>query len=129
MTVARNAPCPCGSKKKYKRCCGADKADGPETDQPSAEVDVPAGMPTWMLPAILMLSAVGVAVVVGTLRSSVRDGVSVGLALGMLVIGYLMARNPPTSSGRGGGANINFGMGSNRSRSNRPSNRSKRRRR
>jgi uncharacterized protein YecA (UPF0149 family) len=22
--VSRNAPCPCGSKKRYKRCCGKD---------------------------------------------------------------------------------------------------------
>ncbi len=25
--VGRNDPCPCGSGKKYKKCCGADKAD------------------------------------------------------------------------------------------------------
>ncbi len=25
--VGRNSPCPCGSGKKYKRCCGKDKAD------------------------------------------------------------------------------------------------------
>lgn len=24
MKISRNAPCPCGSGKKYKRCCGAD---------------------------------------------------------------------------------------------------------
>jgi preprotein translocase subunit SecA len=23
MTVGRNEPCPCGSGKKYKKCCGA----------------------------------------------------------------------------------------------------------
>ncbi|HSL84651.1 MAG TPA: SEC-C metal-binding domain-containing protein [Thermoanaerobaculia bacterium] len=29
MTVGRNAPCPCGSGKKYKRCClGLDRAAG-----------------------------------------------------------------------------------------------------
>jgi preprotein translocase subunit SecA len=25
--VGRNDPCPCGSGKKYKKCCGANKAD------------------------------------------------------------------------------------------------------
>lgn len=25
--IGRNDPCPCGSGKKYKKCCGADKAD------------------------------------------------------------------------------------------------------
>ena len=24
-TVGRNDPCPCGSGKKYKKCCGKDK--------------------------------------------------------------------------------------------------------
>jgi len=28
MTVSRNDPCPCGSGKKYKRCCGIDKRGG-----------------------------------------------------------------------------------------------------
>ncbi|MBR2296811.1 MAG: SEC-C domain-containing protein [Clostridia bacterium] len=26
--VGRNDPCPCGSGKKYKKCCGANSADG-----------------------------------------------------------------------------------------------------
>jgi preprotein translocase subunit SecA len=26
--VGRNDPCPCGSGKKYKKCCGANNADG-----------------------------------------------------------------------------------------------------
>lgn len=26
--VGRNSPCPCGSGKKYKRCCGASRANG-----------------------------------------------------------------------------------------------------
>ena len=25
MTVSRNEPCPCGSGKKYKKCCGASR--------------------------------------------------------------------------------------------------------
>ena len=27
MKIGRNDPCPCGSGKKYKKCCGAEKAD------------------------------------------------------------------------------------------------------
>ena len=27
MDIGRNEPCPCGSGKKYKRCCGAPKTD------------------------------------------------------------------------------------------------------
>lgn len=33
MTVGRNEPCPCGSGKKYKKCCGANRetsARGPK---------------------------------------------------------------------------------------------------
>ncbi len=30
--VGRNAPCPCGSGKKYKQCCGRETADIPELD-------------------------------------------------------------------------------------------------
>ena len=26
MTISRNGPCPCGSGKKYKKCCGADRS-------------------------------------------------------------------------------------------------------
>ncbi len=29
MSLGRNDPCPCGSGKKYKRCCGATNAGGP----------------------------------------------------------------------------------------------------
>ena len=28
VTISRNAPCPCGSGKKFKRCCGAPQAAG-----------------------------------------------------------------------------------------------------
>ena len=27
MTIGRNSPCPCGSGKKYKRCCGTGSAE------------------------------------------------------------------------------------------------------
>ena len=28
QTPGRNDPCPCGSGKKYKKCCGAGQSDG-----------------------------------------------------------------------------------------------------
>ena len=34
--ISRNAPCPCGSGKKYKRCCGSKKATNSH--------DLPAGI-------------------------------------------------------------------------------------
>jgi preprotein translocase subunit SecA len=30
--VGRNDPCPCGSGKKYKKCCGAGASDGGDRD-------------------------------------------------------------------------------------------------
>ena len=30
--VGRNDPCPCGSGKKYKKCCGAGASDGADGD-------------------------------------------------------------------------------------------------
>ena len=30
MTIGRNDPCPCGSGRKYKRCCGVGHAGGPK---------------------------------------------------------------------------------------------------
>ena len=35
MKISRNAPCPCGSNKKYKRCCGADVQPYDEPSQGS----------------------------------------------------------------------------------------------
>jgi len=39
--VGRNEPCPCGSKKKYKRCCGMDAA--PKLTTPAAAANPMAG--------------------------------------------------------------------------------------
>lgn len=38
-TIGRNEPCPCGSKKKYKRCCGVSAA--PKLNTP-AQMQAPA---------------------------------------------------------------------------------------
>ena len=35
MKISRNSPCPCGSGKKYKRCCGADVQPYAESSQGS----------------------------------------------------------------------------------------------
>jgi len=108
MTTARNAACPCGSGKKFKRCCGAD-AD-------AAEVTQDLVMPTaqskgrMALPIGLVGIAIAVGVGVGTLRDSVADGLAVSFALVMGVMIYLMARNPPEGTGTGGGTAINFGL-------------------
>jgi tetratricopeptide (TPR) repeat protein len=34
--IARNAPCPCGSGKKYKKCCEGKASKPPQSPQPSS---------------------------------------------------------------------------------------------
>jgi len=135
MSTPRNAECPCGSKKKYKRCCGANEVAAENAGMGGA--GIAAGGTSKVVPILMFASAIGVGVGVGTLRSAIADGLAVSLALCVGVAMYLMARNPPESTGRGGGAAINFGMDktkkSNRqaqsqSRSFGPPNRSSRRR-
>lgn len=60
-SIGRNEPCPCGSGKKYKRCCGvgaAPKLTQPKTD-PSQMPAMPPGMenmdPQMMAQAAQML--------------------------------------------------------------------------
>ena len=35
--VGRNDPCPCGSGKKHKKCCGTAKAAGPDVATASTQ--------------------------------------------------------------------------------------------
>jgi hypothetical protein len=123
MSINRNAPCPCGSEKKYKHCCGATGAPPP----PVVDAEGVAVPRAWKLPALLFAIAIGVGVGVGILRDAIQDGLAVSLALLVLVLGYLVIRAPPSSTGRGGGANINFGMNKPKRRAGAP-NRSTRRR-
>ena len=118
MLPAKNAACPCGSGKKFKRCCGAPGAvPAPvvaamlEAEGIAAVSEVQA--PSKMVPVVLFALSIGVGVGVGTWRDAVADGLAVGLALCVGVVMYLMSRNPPESSGRGGGASINFGLNQN----------------
>jgi hypothetical protein len=112
MTTARNAACPCGSGQKFKRCCGAPDAMS-DSLAPDAETGEALGSHSssrdW-LPIILFAVAIGAGVGVGTLREAIADGLAVGLALSMGIVIFLMARNPPQSTGRGGGTAINFGL-------------------
>ena len=133
MTTARNAPCPCGSGKKFKRCCGAAGA----VDVTAAGADAVDHEPSaqsrladrsLMLPVVLFGSAVGIGVAVGTLRGGVADGLAVSLALILAVMIYLMARNPPEGTGTGGGTAINYGMGGRKRRNTGRQSRSQRRR-
>ena len=115
MATARNAACPCGSGKKFKRCCGAPGAvPTPEVAAMLEEEGVAAPQPpSKVVPLVLFALSIGAGVGVGTWRDAVADGLAVGLALCVGVVMYIMSRNPPSSSGRGGGASINFGLNQN----------------
>lgn len=57
MKIGRNAPCPCGSGRKYKRCCGKERRAATfepdcelcrlvaESDLETFEVEMPGGIP------------------------------------------------------------------------------------
>ena len=109
MTTSRNAACPCGSGLKFKRCCGVDGGKG-VVQQPSDDADQTSASGGKLLPLVLFGLAVGIGVGVGTLRDAVADGLAVTFALAMASIIYLMARNPPEGTGKGGGTAINFGL-------------------
>jgi hypothetical protein len=129
MSTSRNAPCPCGSGNKFKRCCGMAGSTG-DDGSTGEQIAVAEPRRSLAVPMVLVAVSIGLGVGVGTLRDSVGDGLAVGFALTLGVIIYLMARNPPEGTGTEGGAAINYGMGSNRRRSrgsNKPQNRRQRR--
>ena len=132
MTIARNAPCPCGSGKKFKRCCGAVGATPIDLD--SGEDTNGAASPersngTGRVAAVLIGISVAIGVGAGTAMEAVSSGLAVGMACVMASLIYLMARKPPESTGRGGGTAINFGLTSRGNRrGNAPQNRRQRRR-
>lgn len=93
-TVSRNAPCPCGSGKKYKHCCLGKS---------------PAVSGSRLLPIVLLtLVGLGTGVAVG-LRSGVGAGFSV--AAGTLIVISLiwLLRDPPPPGKGGDPGAINFG--------------------
>ena len=93
---ARNAPCPCGSGRKYKQCC-------------LHKDDVAATRMDLRLPALVALGAavgcVGIAFVAGADAGLAAGGIAV-IAIGA----WLVMRHPPTPKDGGDHpASINFG--------------------
>lgn len=131
MSISRNAPCPCGSGLKFKRCCGAPGAD------PSALEGVAEGVgsaatassnETLRLALIFVAVSAVIGFAVGTLLEETSSGLAVGMGCFMASMIYLMARKPPSSTGRGGGTAIDFGLNQRGQRKGRrPQNRRQRR--
>jgi hypothetical protein len=96
-TPARNAPCPCGSGKKYKRCCGANIEAAPEVKG------------TWILPTVLSSLCLVAGAVVGYLKGF-ELGIGVGGGSLILLWIYLSLRDPPPPNTTSGDpAGLNFG--------------------
>ena len=94
--VSRNAQCPCGSGKKYKRCCGQD------TKAPSGSQ---RGWLTYGL-ALSVVLAVAAYLYFGTWKSA---GITLSIGV-MIVFGVDTFRDPPPPKGGKNSADaINFG--------------------
>ena len=95
MAPPRNAPCPCGSGKKYKKCC-------------FGKMDARTRKRVTLLVGLMALGTAALGVTVGWYTGT-GNGLLAGVA-GVIVIGiYLGVRNPPKSTGRTGADSINFG--------------------
>jgi len=131
MTTPRNAACPCGSGKKFKRCHGANGGSYVEDTEETDALDESAASSFERMPWLIIWMVVvdiGAGVAVGTYRDAVADGLAVALALLMGTAIFAMIRKPPTSTGRGGGTAINYGLGGSKPRNQGPRNRRQRRR-
>jgi hypothetical protein len=96
MSVSRNAPCPCGSGLKYKRCCFGK------------EQQVVSKKGRLYLALYLVVTVVlGVGVGIGFGWESGLGAAGAALLLGGILY---VVRSPPPSSGKSGDASdINFG--------------------
>ncbi|MEE8410160.1 MAG: SEC-C metal-binding domain-containing protein [Myxococcota bacterium] len=95
MAPGRNAPCPCGSGKKYKRCC-------------EKKGDIRVRRRFWIALAVGIPVTIGIAAVV-SYYSTPQYGAAAAVVGLAVVGGYLILRNPPKSRGRDGADRIDFG--------------------
>jgi threonine/homoserine efflux transporter RhtA len=81
----------------------------------------------WMVIWMVFVD-IGAGVAVGSYRDAVADGIAVTMALLMATALFVLIRKPPSSTGRGGGTAIDYGLGGSKRRTQGPSNRRQRRR-
>ena len=97
MAISLNAPCPCGSGKKHKRCCySADAASGENTK---------AKLPR-LIAIISLVAGVGAYLYTNDLRTGAL--IAIGGCVGALaLVGF--TDPPPPKAGSGDPAGMNFG--------------------
>lgn len=101
MEVAKNAPCPCGSGNKYKRCHGAEGAEG-------AEVAIKASARARIPGAIAAVGIIAGLVVCFTHDWSTGSLVAVGgVVAGLMLYGF--SDPPPPNPNSGDPAGLGFG--------------------
>ena len=100
MEAAKNAPCPCGSGKKYKRCCGVEGAEA----QTSA---VKTGV--RKLPVAVAVAGVVIGLVLVFTHDYVTGGaVAIGGVVGAIMLS-VFTDPPPPKAGSGDPAGLSFG--------------------
>ena len=101
MKTQRNAPCPCGSGKKYKHCHLASDLDGPGT--PHAKPDHSK--------AIAVIATIGLVASAGaTYVEDLGLGLTVAAASVILGWGFITFSNPPPRKPESGNpAGLDFG--------------------
>ncbi len=104
--VARNAPCPCGSGEKYKRCHGSDEALAAAASERAAS---PIGGLLRQGPWLVGLSGVVLGLIImATHKMDIGLGVMGGLVLAGVAWG-VFRDPPPPNTGSGDPAGLNFG--------------------
>jgi hypothetical protein len=95
--VGRNDPCPCGSGKKYKRCCLGSEAD-------------PAQQPRTTVPA-LVAAVLGLLIGAGVAMSRGAEDGAVVAVVGLIIAAgvYVFTNMPPPNKDSGSPGGINFG--------------------
>jgi hypothetical protein len=101
MKIQRNAPCPCGSGKKYKHCCLASDLQG----QGASHVEVDNSKKIAVIGVITSLATVG-----ATYVEDLAMGLTVAAASVIIGWGYLTFSNPPPPKDDAGNpAGLDFG--------------------
>ena len=95
--TGRNDPCPCGSGKKYKRCCLGTAQD-------------PESAPKNTLPTLIVMGLGLVLALVVFVTSGAGNSGLILVVAGLIAGGtYVFTNMPPPNSNSGSPGGINFG--------------------